>query len=107
MVRGTLSATKHIVQSKGGQNTKYSHSFAVTINSSISTFFFLQNISFFSCGTGFIFHMKEEDFNITLTKLEPDISSIKVRNVVPNMEVHDVFQIETHCDDTSKTKCKH
>ena len=27
----TLSATKHIVQSKGGQTTKYSHSFAVTI----------------------------------------------------------------------------
>ena len=33
MVRGTLLATKHIVQSKGGQNTNYSHSIvAVTIN---------------------------------------------------------------------------
>ena len=51
--------------------------------------------------------MKEEDFNITVTKLEPDTVSIKMRNVVPNVEVHDVFQIETHCDDTLKTKCKH
>ena len=31
MVRGTLSATKHIAQSKRGQITKYSYSFAVTI----------------------------------------------------------------------------
>ena len=31
MVRGNLSVTKQIVQSKGGQNAKYSHSFPVTI----------------------------------------------------------------------------
>ena len=36
MVRRLLSATKHIVQNKGAQNTKYSHSFSVTkINISI------------------------------------------------------------------------
>ena len=48
--------------------------------------------------------MKEEDFKITLTKFEQDISSIKVQYVVPNMQVHDVFQIETHCDATSKNE---
>ena len=44
--------------------------------------------------------MKEEVLNIKVTEREPHLIAIKVRNVVPNLEIHDVFKFETHCDDT-------